>query len=312
MAHRPITLAERTQWSALAHLSLLQCIGQSAAFTGAAFAFHGGTSLHLSWNSPRFSEDLDFLLSLKSQLRLDKEMERLVEHVREVLLLVDPQFKVAFKDKSSQRMGSFQVSLTKPGVLGTVMVKLEFWLVEPDYLRAYTTELRTPGIPTNLGGARIRIDSMLPAATLESAYYDKLTAFATRRHLKWRDLFDFWWLSKTGATPWLAKSDDAVAERLLHHLSAYKTVGDVSAHEALLRFAASLRDIDAVVSAAKVDLQPFLPATVWSQVWPAAVNEMVETAREGATQMASRLRLHSDAVETENKAPRHRGRSPAS
>jgi predicted nucleotidyltransferase component of viral defense system len=304
MKNRPITLAERTQWAAIAHLAALQAIGQSEALTNQAdrnLAFHGGTSLHLSWNSPRFSEDLDFLLSANAKARLGKEMDEVIARMREQLLLVDPEFTLVLKDKSTERMGNFSVSLSKPGVLGTVMVKLEFWVVPPTYLERYETALRTPAVPVNLGGATIRVDSMLPAATLESAFYDKLTAFATRPHLKWRDLFDYWWLDRAGATEWLSKDNPTVCTRLMSHLSAYETVDKLSPDQALLRFAKSLEDVDTVVAAAERDLKPFLPPHVWAQVWPKQVREMVETAVRGCHYMVGRLQSWGYSVPPEDQ-----------
>jgi len=90
--------------------------------------------------------------------------------------------------------------------------------VEPTYFEQYQTSLRTPSVPSSLGGARIRVDAMLPAATLEAAYFDKLTAFATPTQLEWRDLFDVWWIvTQQNTSPAI---DGAAAKRLLENMSA--------------------------------------------------------------------------------------------
>ena len=47
----------------LAHVSYLHALMNQSTWRVGQIAFHGGTSLHLSWHSPRHSEDLDFLLS---------------------------------------------------------------------------------------------------------------------------------------------------------------------------------------------------------------------------------------------------------
>ena len=304
MTKRPITPSERTQWAAMAHLLALQSIGQSETLTNQAernLAFHGGTSLHLSWGSPRFSEDLDFLLSAKARTRLAKEMDEVVNRMREHLLLIDPELALAVKDKSTDRMGNFHLTLSKPGVLGSVMVKLEFWTVSPTYLERYETTLRTPGVPVNLGGATVRVNSMLPAATLESAYLDKLTAFATRPHLKWRDLFDFWWLTQAGADTCVHANNETLCTRFLSHLSAYETVNKLTPDQALKRFALTLGDIDAVAAAAERDLKPFLPPAMWSQVKGERVIEMVKAARDGSMYMAGRLLSWAAAVAEQDK-----------
>jgi hypothetical protein len=66
-----------------------------------------------------------------------------------------------------------------------------------------------------LGGYRLNLNIMLPAATLQSSYVDKLTAFATRPFLKMRDIFDFWWISNNAQFE-LPKD---LADRLLHNRS---------------------------------------------------------------------------------------------
>lgn len=284
--NRHITLQERAQWASMAHLALLQCIGEAAEWTSTDYAFHGGTSLHLSWNSPRFSEDLDFLLSSKAALRLNETMTDVSDRLRQTLLVADPPLMVSIKDRSVARMGNYRFTLTRPGVLGSVMVKAEFWLVSPEYLKKYQTTNRRPNVPANLGGARIRIDTTLPAATIETAYYDKLVAFATRTHLKWRDLFDLWWLD--GQLSREIQAHPSV-ERLLAHLSAYNTADQLSPAQAFRRFAAMLDNKAAVLLAAERDLKPFVSPTVWASIWPTEINNMILLAEHRSLLVADTL-----------------------
>jgi hypothetical protein len=67
----------------------------------------------------------------------------------------------------------------------------EFRRVTAEYLEKYPVALRSPIPP---GEMVSRISNPVPAATLETAYCDKLTAFATRPYLKWRDIYDLWWI----------------------------------------------------------------------------------------------------------------------
>lgn len=284
--NRHITPEERAQWASMAHVALLQCIGEAAPWSPGDYAFHGGTSLHLSWNSPRFSEDLDFLLSTHAAKRLKQTMAAIGERLRQTLLVADPPLFAVIKDRSAERMGNFRVTLTRPGVLGSVMVKAEFWLVPPDYLEKYQTASRTPGVPANLGSARVRVDTVLPVATIESAYYDKLTAFATRPRLKWRDLFDLWWIDRQ-LSPETAEHPSVA--RLHAHLSAYNTADGLSPADAFRRFAGLLDDKEAVAEDAKRDLKPFVSASLWSVLWPAEINNMVELARSRAIKVADIL-----------------------
>ena len=57
--------AQATEWAQMAHALYLEALMAQAGWSVGDIAFHGGTSLRLSWNSSRYSEDLDFLLSRK-------------------------------------------------------------------------------------------------------------------------------------------------------------------------------------------------------------------------------------------------------
>lgn len=72
MKQRALTEAERLQWAALAHSLLLQAIAEMPDWGADKLVFHGGTSLHLNWSSPRHSEDL----ALSSALLVADEVER--------------------------------------------------------------------------------------------------------------------------------------------------------------------------------------------------------------------------------------------
>src|SRR3954454_11130127 len=60
---RPLTFDTATKWAASAQYYFLDALMADAALEYEQIAFHGGTSLHFSWRSPRLSEDLDFLLA---------------------------------------------------------------------------------------------------------------------------------------------------------------------------------------------------------------------------------------------------------
>lgn len=266
---------------------------EASEWSSKDMAFHGGTSLHLSWNSPRFSEDLDFLLDERAAQRMTAAMAKVHDAFRRSLVLVDPELTVQIKDRSTERMGNFQFVLSKPGVLGSVMVKAEFWRVAPSYLQRYQTSLRQPAIPMDLGGARIQMDAMLPAATLRSALADKLTAFATRPHLKWRDLFDYWWIRRQAAfeTP----AEAALADLFAHHVSAYQCTVPGDPAQSLLSFARRI-DTEQTVAQAEQDLKPFLPQALWSRLWPQEVRLMVTEAAAGARDLAHEIqRQQQDA-----------------
>lgn len=279
--NRPLTIKERREWSAIGHLLALEAISESKEWSSRDFAFHGGTSLHLSWNSPRFSEDLDFLLDKRAAERLTKVMANVKRHMEERLALIQPGLKVTLADKSRDRLGDFRFTLSKPGVLGQVMVKCEFWKVDPTYLQKYNSTTRSPGVPMDLGGYQLNLSIILPAATLQAAYIDKLTAFATRPFLKMRDVFDFWWITHNAQF----EPPRDLAERLLQNLSVYETVDNLPPADALRAF--GRRSEEEMMAAAEKDLKPFLSPSMWERFWPDTVRTMVQDSLQGAKKAAT-------------------------
>ena len=51
---RPIRKDEIRDWMSVIHVLFIDGLSMSAELSLARIAFHGGTNLHLSWNSPRF------------------------------------------------------------------------------------------------------------------------------------------------------------------------------------------------------------------------------------------------------------------
>ena len=253
---KPITKEQALLWAQSAHILYIEALMSQSELTAKELVFHGGTSLRLSWNSARYSEDLNFLLSNEVQ-SLDAVIAKVMRQLSEAMRTIDPELKVELKDetKDPNRMISQDLVVSHPGILGNVMVKTEFWRTEPAYLEKYPTELRTP-LP--LLEISARVSTPVPAATLETAYADKLTAFATRPHLKWRDIYDLWWIGTQ------AQSDlelDAICEQFLHNLSAYTPIQGLPADLALDEF--QKHDSVHLVKLANTDLKKWLPVKLW-------------------------------------------------
>lgn len=182
----------------------------------------------------------------------------------------DPLFAVELKDKTrrGERMSAFHLIVSHPHHLGKTLVKVDFRKADPAYLAEYPVELRSPIQP---GDIVSRISNPVPAATLETAYCDKLTAFATRPYLKWRDIYDLWWIgTQTDARLEL----EAVARQFLHNVSAYETVGNLPPAQALRRFLADHDPAD-VIRKADPDLRRWVPDEAWARLHPQATTEMV-------------------------------------
>lgn len=272
-AKRPLTPEVAAQWARKAQLYALDALIQESHWSCDKLAFHGGTSLHLSWQSPRFSEDLDFLLSRDVQ-DLAGIMRRTEASIRARFLSEDIDFAIEMQDKTKDgdRMPVFHLGIGHPGVLGKTWVKIEFWRVGADYLSQYATTLRTPMLPGEMVG---QMSHQVPAADLDAAFCDKLTAFATRPFLKWRDIFDLWWIgTQTQAPLDMAR----IIPKFRHHLSAYNTPAGLDPAQALKRFLD--QDPEAIVAKADPDLRRWLPERIWERLQGQAVRDMVAYARD--------------------------------
>ena len=284
-----------TRWASSAQYYFLDALMADSGIRYGQIAFHGGTSLHFSWRSPRLSEDLDFLLA-RDAGDIHAIVERAGEKVTEDFRAEDPRFTIELKDKTRQdeRMIAYQLRVSHPDFIGKTLVKVEFWRVTPEYLAKYPVALRSPIQP---GEMVSRISNPVPAATLETAYGDKLTAFATRPYLKWRDIYDLWWIG----TQTDAKLDlSSVARQFLHNVSAYQTIDNLSPAQALRTFL--LQRPAELVKKADPDLKRWVPPKLWDKMHPQLTTEMVRYARHA-------LQAVADAIEEKvtnvslNRAP---------
>lgn len=285
----PLTTEVSTQWAASAQSRFLDALMSDPRLDCDQIAFHGGTSLHLSWRSPRLSEDLDFLIA-KDARDIPAIVERARKKTEEVFRADDPDFSIEIRNKTKNegRLLSYQLKVSHPSYLGKTLIKAEFWKVDSQYLAKYPVELRTP---IQAGDIVSRVSNPVPAATLETAYCDKLTAFATRPFLKWRDVYDLWWIG----TQTDAKLDLAtVVPQFLHNVSAYETIEHLSPAQALRKFLE--HDPAAILQKADPELKRWVPIALWKRLHPRVTGEMVEYTRRA-------LRAVADAIEKKEFNP---------
>ena len=87
------------------------------------------------------------------------------------------------------------------------------------------------------------------------------TALATRPYLKWRDIYDLWWIG----TQTDARLDlSSVTRQFLHNVSAYRTIDDLSPAQALRKFLDN--DPTEVLKKADPDLRRWLPTALWDKM----------------------------------------------
>jgi predicted nucleotidyltransferase component of viral defense system len=279
---RPLTPELASTWAASAQYQFLDALMADPKIQYEQIAFHGGTSLHFSWRSPRLSEDLDFLIA-RSAADLGTIVELAGQKVAEAFRSEDPQFTIEIQDRSrhEERMISYDLRVTHEAYLGKALIKVEFWRVSSEYLAQYPVALRSPIRP---GEMVSRISNPVPAATLETVYSDKLTALATRPYLKWRDIYDLWWIG----TQTDARLDlPSVTRQFLHNVSAYRTIGGLSPAQALRKFLEN--DPTEVLEKADPDLRRWLPTVLWDKMHPRITGEMVEYVRGALESVADAI-----------------------
>lgn len=278
---RTLTPDMARKWAELAHTFFIDALSTTTPLSLDKVTFHGGTNLHLSWGSPRFSEDLDFLVTRDFGSRVREIMPKVEKRMRALATSEDPNLRVEIRDKTKDPDGllNYRVVLSSPEVVGQVMAKAEFWQVEPEYLQDYDARFVQQKKTT---GLMSRISQPIPAATLESAFADKVVALGCRPHLKWRDIFDLWWIRGQGQVDLPERIDT-----IRHHATAYVGPDGETLSQGLQRFLD--RDPEEVVAMADPDLRRWLSRGLWETLNPDGVRDMVENARMVAREMKEAL-----------------------
>lgn len=80
-----IPIEEKVFLHQFCHLNVLAGLVAAKSFSFEDIAFQGGTSLRLAWGSPRFSEDLDFLISMDRSKDLDQLVSFAAKNLHESL-----------------------------------------------------------------------------------------------------------------------------------------------------------------------------------------------------------------------------------
>lgn len=280
------------EWSTAIQFLFAESLPLVTSWTCRDAVFHGGTSLNMSWGSPRYSEDLDFLINQDRVIDLPGIMAKALRRMQAAVMLSHPGLVLEMKDKTKEgsRLQHFQILASHPAYFEKTMVKVEFWKVDDEYLKNYSAEFV---FPARHGDIVTRSTSPLPAATLESAYADKLTAFATRPFLKWRDIFDLWWIDRQ------VKPDmETIANRFLHHVKGYQTVDGLAPGKALRAFL-DREPLDSVIEKADPDLRKWLPEPIWQSLWPEGVRQMTELVFSRLDEIATLLGAPADQDEAQ-------------
>ncbi|MCW5236850.1 nucleotidyl transferase AbiEii/AbiGii toxin family protein [Verminephrobacter eiseniae] len=187
MAKRQLTATQAFDLRQALHVATLDALMASRRWAPGDLVFQGGTSLHLAHGSPRFSEDLDFLVN--AALKLDSIGDAMQARLEGTAWLPGDTRLTVGKAKDGHNPHAFIVSIGGPDVIGAVRVMVEMWRTTA------LSAMKAVVAPVKLArGPAAGMQTFVPTAELPEIYVDKVFALAARPYLKPRDVFDLHWL----------------------------------------------------------------------------------------------------------------------
>lgn len=193
MTKRQLTAAEAFDLRQALHVATLDALMASRRWEPGDLIFQGGTSLHLTHGSPRYSEDLDFLVN--SSLKLGAIGDAIQARLIGTAWVPSDTSVSVSKAKDGRNPHAFVVAISGPDVIGAVRVKVELWQTDK---KAMAT-VKAIVAPVRLAsGPAAGMQTFVPTADLAEIFADKVFALAARPYLKPRDVFDLHWLTGQG------------------------------------------------------------------------------------------------------------------
>ena len=260
MAKKTLSPQESFELTQALHVSVLDALMGSRRWEPKELVFQGGTSLHLAHGSPRFSEDLDFLVD--STLDLGSVSGSLQKRLEDVPWLPNGTQLEVGKAKEGKNPHTFNVSIRGDQLIGSVRVKVEMWGTSPEAMARMDVNMATVRLTT---GPVSNLQAFVPTADLAEIYADKVFAVVARPAFKPRDVFDLHWLGN--------HTDKGVTkEQMAVRLATYPNTSEKEWLEKAMQRRRELPEADAKIAA---DLGRWLPSS-----W--AMNEGVakEMAKE--------------------------------
>jgi predicted nucleotidyltransferase component of viral defense system len=237
------------------HLHLLSALSDAGVLRHAIF--QGGTALRLCYGGERYSEDLDFVCGKAGVYLKDIEFDTLVDNALEITKRtlqrdfdIDPAQITLKRPAQPELVKGSDVNVAIWQIVVPVnptpkapksRIKIEFANV-PSYDSKPLTVSAAPGL------VQIQ-DVILTAETPNEILADKAVALTARTVLKFRDVWDVWFLvNKLGATP----------DREM----ALKKFADYGAADIATKANARLDELakDATATAFYAEMKRFLPS----------------------------------------------------
>ena len=156
----------------------------------------GGSALRLFYGAPRYSMDMDFVVRQDHLWRLAALIRPLHTEVEQAIQReLGPGFAVRLKGGPKPGKQLVRHTLTIENTaefLGSASLHMEFWPVDHDYMRNYTLKRSVTEDGTTINRAD---EQSINTPSLKGIYIDKVIALSSRPHIKWRDIYDVWWIS---------------------------------------------------------------------------------------------------------------------
>ncbi len=184
------------------HVATLDALLASRRWEPGELLFQGGTSLHLAHGSPRFSEDLDFLVN--SSLKLESLSKAVRSRLVGASWLTQGLEISVTPAKEGRNPHTFVVSVGGAEVIGAVRVKVELWKTQASTMAAMKAVVAQVRLAN---GPAAGMQAFVPTAELPEIYADKVFALAARPYMKARDVFDLYWLKARGKPQICSKAD---------------------------------------------------------------------------------------------------------
>lgn len=204
MRTKAIELSKKESYEVaeFAHSEFLRALSLSDKVETADIVFHGGTSLKIMHQSPRYSEDLDFMIKKESTSLFNNALPLIVKDVERIMMIEYPNIKIDWvsKIKPETSMITGTMRIKSPDWHRDVRVKVE----------CYPAQDMTDYVYSNMD-IDSSSDLVLPTATLDSIMGDKIVALAMRPYFKERDAYDVWWMTKKGIEPSLESMERSCA-----------------------------------------------------------------------------------------------------
>lgn len=268
MAKRVLTASESFELRQALHIAAIDALMSARRWQPGQLVFQGGTSLHLAHGSPRFSEDLDFLVD--STLPLGSLAQSVNDRLAGTRWIPDGTRIKVMPAKDGRNPHAFVVAIVGDDLLGSVRVKVELWQTDPNAISAVHVHVATVGVAR---GPMSGVQAFVPAADLHEIYADKVFALAARSFLKPRDVFDLHWLETH------AGIEECESDSLRVRLATYP---NTTANEWIEKAKSRLEMLPGSVALIASDLARWLPSS-----WPlseAHVAAMTATAARALNQ----------------------------